>query len=67
MKDVNKVKGSTQKTTTITNARERYKTVTLLLEQSNINEKNTSKLDTLDLKKKNIIGHSKTSDIQFCT
>jgi len=67
MKNVNKVKGSTQKTTTIRNARERYKIVTLPMEQSNINEKNTSKLQTLDLKKNNITGHFKTRDIQFCT
>ena len=67
MKDVNKVKGSTQKTITIRNARERYKIVTLPLEQSNIKEKNTSKLHTLDLKKNNIIGHFKTRDTQFST
>ena len=59
--------GSTQKTTTINNARERYKIVTLPLEQSNINEKNTSKLHTLDLNKNSVIGHFKTRDIQFCT
>lgn len=67
MRDVNEVKRSTQNTTTITNAREIYKTVTLPLEQSNINEKNTSKLHTLDLKKNNIIGHFKMEDIQFFT
>ena len=67
MKDVNKVKGSTQKTTTITNARERYKIVTLPLEQSNIDEKNRSKFHTLDLKKNNVIGHFKNRDIEFCT
>lgn len=50
MKDMKKVKGSAQKTTTIRNARERYKIVTLPLEQSNINEKKTSKLHTLDFK-----------------
>lgn len=67
MKDVNKVKGSTQKTTTISNARERNKIVTLPLEQSNMNAKNTSKFHTLDIKKNNIIGNFKTRDIQFCT
>jgi len=67
MKEVNKVKGSTQKTTTIKNAREKNKIVTFPLEQRNINEKNTSKFHTLDLKKNNIIGHFKTKDIQFCT
>jgi len=38
MKDVNKVKDPKQKTTAIRNARERYKIVTLPLEQSNINK-----------------------------
>ena len=62
MKDMNKVKGSTQKTTTITNAREENKIVTLPLEQRNINVKDTSKLHTLELKMNNIIGHFKTKN-----
>ena len=62
MKDVKKVKGSTQNTTTIRNARERYKIVTLPLEKSNINEKK-KKIHTLDLKKNKIIRYFKTKDI----
>ena len=67
MKGVKKVKGSTQNTTKITNAREKNKIVTLLLDQRNINAKNKSKFHTLDLKKNNIIEHFKTRDVQFCT
>jgi len=67
MKDMNKVKGSTQKTTIITTARERNKIVTLSLDQRNINTRKTSKTHTLDINKNNIIGHFKTRDIKFCT
>jgi len=64
---MNKGKGSTEKTTTITNERETNKIATFRLEERNINARITSKFHTFDLKKNNIIEHFMTRDIQFST
>ena len=67
---MNKVEGSTEKTTTITNAREKNKIVTLPSKQRNINEKTTSKLNTLDREKKfnftNIATTERTLSLNIC-